>query len=87
MRNEGELVGLKSLVRETREADRKLIEQRSDSLAQELERRAEALLELVTARADAVLVLSQTEREADQSPLVTQHPLLIIVSGGVSLFT
>ncbi len=66
LRNEGELVGLKSLVRETREADRKLIEQRSDSLAQELERRAKALLELVTARADAVLALGQTEREADQ---------------------
>ncbi|MBA2528513.1 MAG: hypothetical protein H0V19_00875, partial [Euzebyales bacterium] len=66
LRNEGRLLGLESLVSETREADRKLIEQRSDSLAQELERRAEALLELVTARADAVLVLSQTEREADQ---------------------
>jgi hypothetical protein len=72
LRNEGELVGLKSLVRETREADRKLIEQRSDSLAQELERRAKALLELVTARADAVLALGQTEREADQDAL-KQH--------------
>ncbi len=66
LRNEGRLLGLESLVSETREADRKLIEQRSDSLAQELERRAEALLELVTARADAVLALGQTEREADQ---------------------
>lgn len=66
LRNEGRLLGLESLVAETREADRKLIEQRSESLAQELERRAEALLELVTARADAVLSLSQTERQSDQ---------------------
>jgi hypothetical protein len=65
LRNEGRLYGLEQLVAETRESDRKLIEQRSDSLAQELERRAEALLELVTARADAVLLLSQTERQSD----------------------
>jgi hypothetical protein len=69
LRNEGRLLGLEQLVSETREADRKLIEQRSDSLAQELERRADALLELVTARADAVLALGQTERVADQAAL------------------
>lgn len=66
LRNEGRLVGLENLVAETREADRKLIEQRSDSLAAELERRAEALQELVTARADATLALSREEREADR---------------------
>jgi hypothetical protein len=65
LRNEGRLYGLEQLVGETRDSDRKLIEQRSESLAQELERRAESLLELVTARADAVLVLSQTERQSD----------------------
>ncbi len=65
LRNEGRLLGLERLVAETRESDRKLIEQRSNSLAQELERRAESLLELVTARADAVLMLSQTERASD----------------------
>lgn len=69
LRNEGRLVGLEQLVSETRESDRKLIEQRSDSLALELERRAEALLELVTARADAVLSLSREEREADRREL------------------
>ncbi len=66
LRIEGWLHGLEDLVRETRAADGKLIEQRSDSLAEELERRADALLELVTARADAVLALGQSEREADQ---------------------
>ncbi len=65
LRNEGKLLGLEQLVSETRASDRALIEQRSDSLAQELERRAESLLELVTARADAVLALSQTERASD----------------------
>lgn len=65
-RNEGRLAGLETLVAETREADRKLIEQRSESLARELERRAEALLELVTARADAVLSLAKEQREADR---------------------
>ncbi len=66
LRNEGRLAGLENLVAETRESDRKLIEQRSDSLAQELERRAEALLELVTARADAVLTLGREERDGDR---------------------
>lgn len=66
LRNEGRLQGLEILVAETREADRKLIEQRSESLARELERRAEALLELVTARADAVLSLGKEERESDR---------------------
>lgn len=65
VRNEGRLWGLEQLVKETRESDRKLVEQRADSLAQELVRQRDALLELVTARADAVLVLSQTERQAD----------------------
>lgn len=66
VRNEGRLIGLEILVSETREADRKLIEQRSESLARELERRADALLELVTARADAVLSLGKEERESDR---------------------
>ena len=66
LRNEGRLAGLEALVAETRSSDRALIEQRSDSLAQELERRAEALLELVTARADAVLALSKEERDSDR---------------------
>lgn len=66
LRNEGRLAGLEVLVAETREADRKLIEQRSESLARELERRADALLELVTARADAVLALGAEERSADR---------------------
>ncbi len=65
LRNEGRLLGLEQLVKETRESDRNLIGQRSESLAKELERRAESLLELVTARADAVLLLSQTERASD----------------------
>jgi len=69
LRNEGRLGGLEILVRETRESDRKLIEQRSDSLAAELERRAEALLELVTARADAVLALGKEERASDRREL------------------
>lgn len=75
-RNEGRLEALETLVRETREADKKLIEQRSDSLASELERRAEALLELVTARADAVLTLGKEERESDRREVaawVHQH--------------
>ena len=55
---------------ETRESDRKLIEQRSDSLAEELERRALALLELVTARADAVLALATEQREGDRREVV-----------------
>ncbi len=66
LRNEGRLEGLEGLVAETRAADGKLIEQRSDSLARELERRADALLELVTARADAVLALSREERAGDR---------------------
>ncbi len=66
LRNEGRLAGLETLVAETRAADGKLIEQRSDSLARELERRADALLELVTARADAVLALSREERNGDR---------------------
>ncbi len=66
LRNEGRLAGLEILVAETRTADGKLIEQRSDSLARELERRADALLELVTARADAVLALGKEEREGDR---------------------
>ncbi len=66
LRNEGRLTGLESLFAETREADRKLIEQRSDSLAQELERRAEAVVQVLTARADAVLALSREERAADR---------------------
>lgn len=65
LRNEGRLDGLEDLVKEIRESDRTIGQQRADSLAKELERRADALLELVTARADAVLLLSQTEREAD----------------------
>ncbi len=69
LRNESRLVALEQLVAETRSSDRKLIEQRSDSLAQELERRAEALLELVTARADAILSLGQEERRADRREL------------------
>lgn len=71
LRNEGRLQGLEILVAETREADRKLIEQRSESLARELERRAEALLELVTARADAVLALGREERRADRQHMET----------------
>ncbi len=66
LRNEGRLEGLEGLVAETRAADGKLIEQRSDSLARELERRATALLELVTARADAVLALGREERAGDR---------------------
>lgn len=66
LRNEGRLEGLENLIAEIREADRKLIEQRSDSLAVEMERRADALLELVTAKADAVLALGTEEREADR---------------------
>jgi len=54
LRNEGRLLGLERLVAETRESDRKLIEQRSDSLAQELERRAESLVKL-----------AEDQREAD----------------------
>ncbi len=54
LRNEGRLEGLEVLVSETRESDRKLIEQRSESLARELERRA-----------DALVTLSIAEREAD----------------------
>lgn len=46
LRNESRLQSLESLVVEIRESDRKLIDQRSDSLAQELERRADALLAL-----------------------------------------
>lgn len=66
LRNEGRLEGLEALVAEARVADRRLIEQRSDSLARELERRADSLLELVTARADAVLALGREERESDR---------------------
>ena len=66
LRNEARLEGLENLVAETRASDRKLIEQRSESLARELERRADSLLELVTARADAVLTLGKEEREADR---------------------
>ncbi|MGI8682080.1 MAG: hypothetical protein ACR2JO_08115, partial [Mycobacteriales bacterium] len=65
-RNEGRLVGLERLVAETRESDRKLTEQRSESLARELERRADALRELVTAHADAVTSLGREERRADR---------------------
>ena len=71
LRNEGRLEGLETLVAETRESDRKLIEQRSESLARELERRADALLELVTARADAVKALGTEERQADRRYLDT----------------
>lgn len=80
LRNEGRLLGLEVLVAETREADRKLIEQRSESLARELERRAEALLELVTARADAVLALGAEERHADTNTIEvwkTEHEKLM----------
>lgn len=66
VRNEGRLGGLERLVAETREADKNLIEQRSESLARELERRAESLLELVTARADAIKSLGEEERQADR---------------------
>jgi hypothetical protein len=55
LRNEGRLAGLEQLVAETREADRKLIEQRSASLSDELERRAESLT-----------ILSDEQRSADQ---------------------
>ncbi len=55
LRNEGRLGGLEQLVAETREADRKLIEQRSDSLADELERRAESLVTLSIANREADL--------------------------------
>ncbi len=82
LRNEGRLAGLETLVAETREADRKLIEQRSESLARELERRAEALLELVTARADAVLALGAEERQSDQNAIEvwkTEHEKLMNV--------
>lgn len=81
LRNEGRLGGLETLVAETREADRKLIEQRAESLARELERRAEALLELVTARADAVLALGNEEREADRREVLTwqtEHEKLML---------
>lgn len=71
LRNEGRLQGLERLVAATRESDRELIEQRSESLARELERRADALLELVTARADAVLALGHEERKADRSLVTT----------------
>lgn len=54
VRNEGRLWGLEQLVKETRESDRKMVEQRSDSLAQELERRAESLMKL-----------GEDERESD----------------------
>lgn len=70
LRNEQRLIGLESLVSETRESDRKLIEQRSDSLADELERRAQALLELVNTRAQAVLALGTEQREADRREVV-----------------
>lgn len=55
LRNEGRLQGLEALVSETRESDRKLVHQRSESLDRELERRA-----------DALLVLSKEERESDR---------------------
>lgn len=54
LRNEGRLSALEQLVRETREADRRLIEQRSDSLAGEAERARNALQDL-----------TQEQREAD----------------------
>jgi hypothetical protein len=76
LRNEGRLHGLEVLVAETRQADQKLIDERSRALAQELERRADAVLELVTARADAILTLSKEEREADRREVaswVKQH--------------
>lgn len=66
LRNEGRLEGLEGLVAETRESDRKMVEQRADLLAQELERRSESLLELVKARADALLTLSKEERAGDR---------------------
>lgn len=69
LRNEGRLAGLELLVSETREADGKLIEARSNALAKELERRADSLLELVTARADAVLALGKEERRGDRREL------------------
>ncbi len=69
LRNEGRLLGLENLVAETRESDRKLIEQRAKSLAQELEGRADALAELVKARADALLTLGREERESDRREL------------------
>lgn len=71
LRNEGELNGLKTLVSETREADRKLIEQRSDSLADELQTRAAGVLDLLTARSDAVLALGKEERRSDREHLET----------------
>ena len=70
LRNEQRLIGLETLVSETRGSDNKLIEQRSESLAKELERRALALLELVTARADAVLALATEQRDADRREVV-----------------
>ncbi len=60
LRNEARLEGLEILLAETRKADGKLIEQRSDSLR-----------ELVTARADAVLLLGHEERESDRREVAT----------------
>lgn len=72
LRNEGRLAALESLVAETREADRKLIEQRSESLANELVRRAESLETLVTAKSESLLALAQEERRSDRDRMATQ---------------
>lgn len=55
LRNEGRVAALEQLVKETRAADRQLIEQRSDSLAQELERRANGLESLTASQREADL--------------------------------
>lgn len=75
LRNEGRLEGLEQLVRETREADRKLVDQRADSLAKELTEKATALQSLMAeqrgadaeqfrAELDAAKELSDTQRLA-----------------------
>jgi hypothetical protein len=69
-RNEGRLAALEQLFLEIRESDRKLIEQRSDSLARELERRADALVELSDAQREADL--REFRAKVDEMDLVRQ---------------